>query len=247
LRGEAMSEIDFTDYDKITDTLMNFDNVISLKFSVLLSKNSKTKDRNHIHSEWVYPSKYMNTNESRSITRWMNYYFILDIKGDFTGSVILRPQDVEVIKMLIDSKILPWFFDASKRVFQIKENKMFLKGEVAPAIFPQNEYKYIMFTPMVLQYEDNNSKEGIRMYLNNDSTFVDIDIDKFMGFVNIIKCTDMYNAACNLINYAKMPPYGVNVSTTAPGLGSSTYVENREPTFDKSTPNKRGNNFLNNK
>lgn len=240
-----MGGVDFTDYDKITDTLMNFDNNISLKFSVLLSKKSKSKDRMHIHSEYVYPSKYMNTNESRSIYRWMTYYFIIDIKNDFLGSIVLRPQDVEIIKMLLDSKILPWFFDSSKRAFQIEENKMFLTTGDFQAMFAQNDYKYIMFTPIVMEYEDGRFKEGIRMYLNNSSTFTDIDIDTFMGFVNIIKCTDMYAVATNLVNYVKIPPYGVNQYVSAGGLGSSSYVDNKEPYNNRSTShNRRGNDFL---
>ena len=244
-----MSGVDFTDYDKITDSLMIFDNNISLKFSVLLSKKSKNKDRMHIHSEYVYPSKYMNTNESRSIFRWMTYYFILDIKNDYLGSVILRPQDVEIIKILLDTKILPWFFDPAKRAFQITENKMYLKEGDLQAMFAQNDYKYVMFVPIVIEYEDGRFKEGVRMYLNNTSTFTDIDIDTFMGFVNIIKCTDMYNVACSLINYVKCPPYGVNQSVSAAGLGSSNYVDNKEPTFDRSTSYNRrsGNDFLKNK
>jgi hypothetical protein len=160
----------------------------------------------------------------------------------------LRPQDVEIIKMLMDNKILPWFFDPARRAFQIKENKLFLKEGDLQAMFAQSDYKYIMFVPIVMEYEDGKFKEGLRMYLNNTSTFTDIDIDSFMGFVNIIKCTDMYNAACNLINYVKIPPYGVNQYVSSGGLCSSNYVDNKEPNFNnKSTSYKRGNDFLKNK
>lgn len=237
----TIQKYEYMDYDKITDLLMFFSNDILLKFSVLLSKNvSKTnKSRKFFHSECIYSSKYMDTNESVSIIRNMNmYYFLIDIKNDFLGSIVLKPGDVEILKMLLDQRILPWFFGNNK-AFQIIDNKLYLGEYGESVMYTQDDYKYLGFTPIVITYEDGQSKQGIRINVNNQDTFADLDIDSFMTFVNIIKCTDMYNAACNLINYVKMPPYGINQFKSV-GLGSGGYRN------DMSGYNNKGNSFLNN-
>ena len=237
-----INKLEYSDYDKITDLLMFLSTDILLKFAVVLSKSvSKTDNtRKFLHSECVYESKYRNIDESISITRTMNtYYFLIDIKGDFFGSIVLKPGDVEILKMIIDKKILPWFF-GKNMAFQIRENKLYLGEYGEPVIYAPSDYKYLGFAPIVITYENGQSKQGIRIYVNNQDTFAELDIDSFMTFVNIIKCTDMYNAACNLVNYVKMPPYGINQFKMV-GLGSGGY---RNEMRDYNS-NKR-NNFLDN-
>ena len=236
-----MEKLEYTDYDKITDLLMYLSSDILLKFSVVLSKNTSKNDntRKFLHSECVYNSKYKNVNESISITRTMNtYYFLIELKNDFLGSIVLRPGDIEILKMLLDQKILPWFF-GNNIAFQIRDNKLYLGEYGESVLYTQNDYKYLGFTPIILTYEDGQSKQGIRININNQDTYADLDIDTFMNFVNIIKCTDMYNAACNLVNYVKIPPYGINQFKMS-GLGSGGYRN------DMSGYNNRGNNFLDN-
>ena len=58
---------------------------------------------------------------------------------------------------------------------------------------------------------DESVKEGIRMYINSDDTYVDYDINKFMEFFYYMMNTDMYNAAQNMIQYIKTQPYGTNL------------------------------------
>lgn len=234
-----IENLSYEDYDKITDILMFLSTDITLKFSVMLSRNMSKNDksRKHIHSECTYTSKYIGTDQSISIIRQMlSYYFLIDIKNDFMGSIVLRPGDIEILKMLINQKILPWFF-GNNTAFQITDGKLHLANYGKPVMFTQNDYKYIGFTPIVITYDDGQSKQGLRMNFNNQDTYCDIDIDTFMNFVNIIKCTDMYNAACNLVNYVKMPPYGLN-QFSAGGLGSARFKDDINKT--------RNNNFLDN-
>lgn len=210
--------IDYTDYDRITDRLMFLSNNIILNFTVTLSKKDKAGNRAHIHSEYEYASKFKNQDMARSIKRDITYYFTLDNSNDFGNGLILRPQDIEILKMLLNQQVLPWFF-GSNRVFDIKENKLYIKDFGSPVVYAQSDYKYVSFNPIVFTYEDGKYKEGIRIYLNNQDSFADLDIDRFMQFVNIIKCTDMYNAALTMINYVKIPPYGINTYKNI-GLGS---------------------------
>ena len=240
--------IDYTDYDRITDTLMFFNQYIKLSFTVALSKKDKMGNRAHIHTDMEYPSKFHDQNVARSIKRDLNYYFTIDNTNDFGNGLVLRPQDVEILKMLLNQQILPWFFGVN-RVFGIKEDKLYIKEYSGSVVYAQSDYKFISFDPIVFTYEDGKYKEGIRIYLNNQDAFADLDIDRFMQFVNIIKCTDMYNAALTMINYVKIPPYGINIWRNV-GLGSGgagTNEYNNRATNRYTGLGSGSNDFLNNK
>ena len=144
--------------------------------------------------------------------------------------------------MLLNQQILPWFLGAN-RVFGVQEKKLYIKDFGAPVVYAQSDYKFVSFQPIIFEYEDGKFKEGIRIYLNNQDSFADLDIDRFMQFVNIIKCTDMYNAALTMINYVKIPPYGINNHRNV-GLGSGGGYEYNSR---NSSSGSKTNNFLDSK
>lgn len=250
--------INFTDYDRITDTVMyinNYDESINkafmtLEFTVLLSKPNKAKERKFFHSEILTTSKYIGTMESRSIRRNLTYFFSIKTKENFMG-IALRPGNVATLLMLIEQKIFPWFFDPNNSVFSTNDNKAIVLGEHIEVYAP-SDLTYLAFEARVINYQDGKFGQGIRLYLQKE--FVDIDINKFMEFYYILKNTDMYSAACAMINYVKIPPYGIEVFNTGKGLGSAKYQDQSFIDTDwnnntSSTGNyQRGtvNNFLNN-
>lgn len=245
-------QIQFTDYDRITDILMYLSNNITLNFNVVLSRKDKTGKRSFFHYETEYPSKYLGVNTGRGIKRNMNFYFTLDNKNDFANGFILRPQDVMLLNMLIEKQVLPWFFDPIKRIFSITKDgeRLIIKGEFEPINYTQSEYKYISFVPIIYTYEDGTFKEGIRIYLNSQSEFADLDIDRFMGLVYILRNTDMYSVASSMLSYVKQSPHGTNIYSMI-GLGGGyvqdTWQDSEDITNDSNVNNKgNGNNFLKN-
>lgn len=235
-------DIDFTDYDRITDTLYWLSSNITLNFTVTLSKGDKFGKRNHFHYESEYQSKYSDVQKARSIKRNMNFYFTLDNKNDFANGFILRPQDIYFLSESIKKIIYPWFFGDS-RIYGIVDDKLYIKGTYVPLTYAQNDYKYISFVPIIFKNEDGSFREGIHMYLNNESEFADMDIDKFFGFYQIISTTDMYSVACSLINYVKIPPHGVNIFRPV-GLGSGGGITTNDNWNDNKPVSAK--NFLNN-
>lgn len=241
------NNINFSDYDRITDVLMYLSNEITLNFTVTLSRKNKSGQRMFFQFETEYSSKYIGTDVARSIKRNMNFYFVIDNKTFFAGGFILKPQDVIILLKIIEDQIIPWYF-GTKRIFSLTKDgsKLIIKGKFHPIYYTQSQDKYLRFDPFVYTYEDETCKEGIRMYLNSDSDWVDMDIDKFMGFYYILKNTDMYSAACSMTNYVKCPPYGVNVFRQA-GLGSGRVQDHwndAEPTNDNRK--NKSNSFLDN-
>jgi hypothetical protein len=237
--------IDFTDYDRITDILIYFSRTITLNFNVRLSMKDTNGYRQFFQYETEFTSKYNGVNIGRSVKRNMSYYFTIDDKEDFTNSLVLRPQDVTIILMLIEKRVIPWFI-GNKRIFDFVEDgkRLTIKGKYSPVVYTQSELKGLFFEPIVFTYEDGTFKEGVRLTLNSNS-FADVDLDRFLGFYYTLKNTDMYSAACALVNYVKTPPYGINIYSNK-GLGSGGNLDSEAGTNFKQQNygGKRTNSFL---
>lgn len=202
----------FSDYDRVVDTLLYLSDNITFDFVVVLSTKDKAGNRSFFHSETEYESnKYSDVSMGKGIKRKMIFYFVINNKQYFDGGFILRPQDVQMLIMLIEQTILPWYFDHHRRIFSIIDNKLVITGKYNPVEYIRNEYQYLQFVPNVYTFENDTYKEGIRMYINSSNSFVDMEIDKFMGLYYILKNTDMYGVATGLTTYVKTAPYDINV------------------------------------
>lgn len=232
--------IDFTDYNRMTDVLMYLTDIITLNFTVSLYSKSKTGERRFFQYEAEYKTGDVYNSTTRTVKRNMNFYFTIDNKEQFTAGMILRPQDVEVLIRLIDTKVLPWFFGDDKvNAFQIVKNQLVLK-EFEPVYYTQSYSKWIKFEPIAYSFEDGSFSQGIQMSLAGGD-IIPIILDKFLGFYHLLH-TDMYAAACNMVTYLKVPPYGINEFKTA-GLGTGRPKEDWAPPKELE---KRGNSFLEN-
>lgn len=234
--------VQFQDYDKIVDILMYLSKDITLNYNVILSKKSVSNERMFFHYETEYNSKYYGVDKGHTIKRNMTYFFTLDDKTNFLNSFIIRPQDVVLLLMGIENKVLSWFIGKT-RIYSLIDQKLVITGKYSSFDYVQNENKYISIHPIVITYEDGTFKEGVRLYLNTDAMYADIDLDKFMGLYYTLKNTDMYSVACSMVTYVKTPPYEVNTFRLA-GLGGGMVQDkwNEEvPTNNATNDNK----FLN--
>lgn len=234
--------IDFTDYTKVTDVLFWFTNTVTLKFMVTLNKKKPSGNMRFFQYEVEYGADKFTNRPYRSINRMMDFCFVIDDKDDFYNGILLRPQDVEILLMFINEKILPWYFgDVNRYAFQIVNDRLALK-EYTPVCYTQSESKYIAFEPIVMEYEDGSSDRGIRLSLSGNQT-IDMNIDKFLGLFHILK-SDMYSVACSIVNYAKMEPYGVN-TLSGTGLGGGRLKE-QDTGWTQNYSGQGAGSFLNN-
>ena len=236
-----METIDYTEYDRITDTLMYLSDDITLNFTLALSRKGKNGERMFYHYESIYGSDKFGSPQ-RSIKRNMNFYFVIDIRSDFNAGFVIRLQDREMLVRLIESKVLPWYFgNETQQAFQIIGDKLILT-DFKPVIYTQAglyETKFLSFEPVVY-IENELEVRGVRISLSTGYNAT-LSIDKFMGFLSLLKC-DMYAIAATMATYAKIQPYGVN-SHNIQGLGA------RPPVSVNENWNSRGfnsNSFLNN-
>ena len=224
--------MEFEDYDRVVDTLLYLSDNITLSFITVMS--SKVNGvRRFFHSE-----TYATNN---SIKRNVRFYFSLDDKTSFGEGIILRPGDVQILIILLENRVFPWYFSVES-IFKIIDNQLVIVGGFEKVDFIQSEYRYLSFVPIVYQFKDDQYKQGIRMYINHQDDYIDMDIDKFMTFYGILKNTDMYVAASNALTYAKTGKNGINVwESDVPkrGLGADLSGRSEYTTQGK-------NNFLDN-
>lgn len=232
-----MGDINFLDYDKISDTLMYFCQEISLKFCVGLSRKDKLGNIVHFHNEYKYENSKLNKT-SLSIKRNINPYFMIDDSTNFDNSIMIRVSDIILLRMVMEKITIPWFIGVNRIFGFDKEKKLQIKGKWTPADFVLSDYKYISFAPIVIVYENGSTKEGVRMTVNDKSNYVDMDINRFLEFYYYITNTDVYNAAIGLLNYVKQGPYGVNLtdmnnnSYRDTDWGNNEYKSNAKNYFD---------------
>ena len=97
-------------------------------------------------------------------------------------------------------------------LFKYQDDKLIISGTWNENILYLNEYSTIKFEPNICIYGDNTYKEGVRIYINDESLFFDLDIDRFMELYYIIDNMDMYQNAIILLNYISPKEYGNNLS-----------------------------------
>ena len=241
--------MEFQDYDRISDTLLFFDNNTTLEFVVTLSSKDKSGNRVFFHSECDYDSnKYYGVDKGHSIKRRMSFYFAINDKRAFDRSFIIRPEDAMMLSMVMKSQILPWYFDPKRKIFSFVEGQLRITGTYQDVYFAKTEYSYLRIQPCVYKFDDGTYKEGIRMYVSSESVFVDMEIDKFMGLYYFISQTDMYSAACGLASYAKTPPYGINKFSMGLGGNNRYNVDNKDtfnPDIDSSNTSSKHDREVN--
>lgn len=221
----ALGGIDplFTVYSKITDRLIYFDENYSLEFCVQLIKKSKDGRPVPFHTEYQYFNKDFDQ-DVVNITRNFGYYLVLKKTGDYTGSVLIRPKDLPIFKIIFDTVIMPWFVGSS-RVYDLIDGQLVMTRNEQQDI-PLSEKSQLIFAPMIFDYSDGDSKEGCRMYINTLDNYINMSLDKFMELYYYLVYTDFYNAAINMITYVKTQPYGVNRSTRD-SHSNSSYFDKR--------------------
>ena len=238
-----MGDIVFTDFDKISDTILYFSNDITLSICMQLNRKTNDKGIRNFHSEFHYTSSNLNKN-SYSIKRDLRPYFMINDIKDFRNSVILRANDVWLLKMLIDNKIMPWFVGNSRIFFFDENNKLQIKGKWDIQEFKLSDYMFLAFAPIVVRYEDGTDKEGIRMLVNSKDRFVDMSIDTFISFYYFIANTDLYNAGANMANYIKTMPYDVGIVDMNGNGNIDRYNSYDDDDWGKAK-GKSGKNFFN--
>lgn len=205
-----MRPIEYIDYDKLSDDVYYLGSKLYLRMNVSLSDKVDPDIRYHFHKEYKYfdphaPNKYF-----VSIKRKFSYFLSLDRIDIPQGGIMIRPQDMIVLKNKLE-EISKWF--SGNNIFGVKNKKLIIKNHKEPIIVDGlANQKYIQFDPIVVVWENTNEQTpGVRITLGDPSVFADISVDKFFGFLYTISTFNMYQSAQLLLNYLGRPEFGYNM------------------------------------
>lgn len=200
---------EYVDYDKISDDIyfLGGSGRFILRMNVSLAKTIKDdKARHHFYKEYSYDSKYSDKGQVVSIRRSYDYYITLESLEDKLSNVMIRAQDIILLRSRL-TEVLAWF---TGDIFIIRKGNMMINKRPSPiTIYGFPDSKSISFEPVVIDWEDSKQSMGIRITLTG-STFSDISIDRFYGFVYVINSINMVQSAQSMLAFLGMPEYGTN-------------------------------------
>ena len=144
-----------------------------------------------------------------SIKRSFNYYLSLDRTDISGGGVMIRPQDMIVLKSKLD-EVSKWF---SNNIFAVKNRPLIVKVHQEPIIVEGlASQKYLQFDPVAVVWENTGEQTpGVRITLGDPSIFADISVDKLFALVYTLSNFNMYQSAQLLLNYLGRPQPGFNL------------------------------------
>lgn len=208
-------------YEKISDDVYYIGNNAILRFNVLLAHKSEDGIRYQYHREYEYTSDKYSNIDYNLVTIRRNFEYFLSIenikKTDLNDKeyIMIRTEDMYYVLNQLKS-VYKWFTDSAyKNLYAYDKNKKMVIYNRPQSIYISNLAmdKYIIFDPIVLQYDNNIQQAGIRITLSNESNYVDISIPKFEGLLYTLTTFNMYQCAQNVINYLQRPEFGTNCYT----------------------------------
>lgn len=195
--------MEFRDYNKITDTVIQLGPRAALKVNVVLSNLGINKDRS-FHSE-------VETVSGIKINRQFNYFLTIEKSCDeYYASIMIRPQDMILLQERLNQIEHEWLRDS--KVFAIK-NKKLVVLKTQPVIVPGLAAdKYLQFDPIICQFDESSPLSmGVRITLGDPDQFIDIDTDRFYALLYSVSTLPLFQVAQNMVNYLGRPEFGTNL------------------------------------
>lgn len=200
--------LEFIDCKKITDTLMYLDNYIRLTLTVNLVNKDKNKNERFFESEYMYPQEYRGIQKYSINRNFLVYFNISDVR-DYKNSIMIKISDLMMLRLALKNIAYRWFVGRD-RIYSIQDGQLVISGKYTELEFPTNDYNVLKIVPIICIYPDGKRCEGVRVFVNSQSIFADMAIDKFWEFFYYLTEMDPYSIACSMINYAKTKPYSIN-------------------------------------
>jgi len=197
--------------DSISIPIMYLGNNIILSHKVKLSRPDKLGKRDYYHKEFTYSSKY--SDPKRVTTLRLNHSSILTIENknekSIRESIIINISNRDFIVKSLSSikKILknPDLFIEHDEKFIVNPK---LKKESIISVSPYKD-KIIIVKPCVIETDDNDYVIGVELCLDyTNMTFIQIKLETFKSFLNIIKKFDFHVAGIAAITYLQSSEIG---------------------------------------
>ena len=240
----APFEIVHNDYSKIVANVFRLDFKTVLRFTVNLNFESQMYGVQNFHKEYCVISPKTN-DRKHSIS--LDFPYCLSLENTIKDSngekeyIRIAANDMIPFTMMLDQGF-EWFTNPKyANLYANKDGQLILTEMVTPRRIICGQ-KYIEIEPMVYVYQNGTYGYGIRMYLNSEVNYAEMDFNTFCGLIYHIKKFDMYTVALLLINYIGRPSYGTNMVTFDNG-SIADYTQYREETTPVQKTGRKPNKF----
>lgn len=211
--------IDTSRYEKLVDDIFRLGRNLVLRLNVVLSKYNDKYGKENYHQEFEYYSK--NTRQyAITLRRSFSYYLTIenmrvDDDTPIKQMIMITVNDIIGIRSFV-SDIMKWFESSEyDGLYATKNNNLFLTRQVSPIYIDLPSKSYLAAEPMIYVNNFNEKSPGVRLYLSSDTYYTEISLRNMRGFQYLIFSINMYESACNLINYLQRPDLGTNLISFA--------------------------------
>ena len=186
----------FNDYERVQDILMFLNKEWKICFNVSLSNKDKNGDRKFFYSEYQYQSKYVNQGKVISVKRNFKTYITIEQIGNFQNSIIINRSDMPILRNVV-TEAVSWL--TNTKVFGLdKEKKIQILSEVSSQCNIGSNHA-VKFEPVLLPDAYNVLQPAVRMYVNDERNYIDIEAKDFYSFYELLRTFDFYNSGCAVI------------------------------------------------
>lgn len=194
------------EYDKMSDTLLNFGNSAYLKLIVSLSSKTQDGQKRNPIEQYRYPSnKYVNTSHLISLKRNFNPYLVIEYPNvDANEYSSIKTKQI-MIGMYSIMGLLDIMIDFDKKIeqaFGYKKNKLYLLNDcITPVKSYPSSGNVIEFVQDIFYSGPNKDVPnlGVKMTLNNEYTIVMNAFTTWKSFLYLIHTSDLYGWGSNLV------------------------------------------------
>ena len=213
----------FFNYERMSDTLLQFGSGVTLKLIVELGNKDKNGNKISPIEEYEYPSnKYLNTSRLISMKRKFRAYLAIDYPSQDNstiGNKLLYIRDYSVMGLLSKMKE----FDSNiEKGFALKKNKLILLSDsITPVVsYPTDNSKIEFVQDIYFAGPDKDiPKLGVRIGLNEEYYFTIPALTVWKSFLYYIDKCDLYEWGSILLSSYTTRVIGNKVSSVD-GIGN---------------------------
>lgn len=190
-------------YERITDDIIYLGQNIILRFCVSLANYDKNGERSSYHKEFAYT---FNNNLACTIRRNFNAYLSFDNisqqNSEKKESVRIGIEDMYLFIEGLKN-VIGWYY--SNDIYYNDNGNLILNNKPQPIRIVNSKQKYIEFQAIVIENNLGQQDRGCRIFLNSDSNYTNITIDRLMALWYIISNFNIYQSAQLMLNYFQKP------------------------------------------
>lgn len=186
----------FNDYEKVQDLLMYLGKEWKVTFNVLLGSKDRMGNRKFFYSEYQYQSRYIDVSKVVSVKRNFKTFMTIEQINNYQNSIMITRADMPILRNVV-TEATSWLTNSN--IFGLdKDGKATILTDVSSQCNIGSN-SAVKFEPMLLLDQYNVLQPGIRMYINDERNYINVESRDFYSFYELLRTIDFYTAGCAVI------------------------------------------------